>query len=113
MKKNEIYRELQAAAAPSDVDINSLLSAMMATMQVAKQMILTEVQEASRAENQKLLADVREASRAENQKLQVAILSKIEKKLEGSCRKYMSRSAKESLVSRVSHLEKAVEMMSP
>ena len=41
---------------------------MMEKMQVANQMLLTEVQEASRAENQKLF----EAPRAESKKMQEA-----------------------------------------
>ena len=93
--------ELQAPAKTSGGDINSFLAAMMEKMQV-----LTEVQEASRTENQKvqeankkLYVEIQEYFRAENQKLlsesrkvseqkmkntQAAILSKIEKKLEGT-----------------------------
>ena len=66
--EDEEERELQAPASSSGVDINSLLASMMEKMQVANQMLLTEVQEASRTENQKLI----EASRAENQKMKEA-----------------------------------------
>ena len=51
--EDEEERELQVHAIPSDVDINSLLAAMMEKVQ-----ILMEIQEASRTENQKLLAEV-------------------------------------------------------
>ena len=51
-------REIQAPAAASSVDINSLLAAMMEKMEVTNQKLF----EAARTENQKLLADIREAS---------------------------------------------------
>ena len=72
----EEEREIQAPATPSDDDINSLLTAMMETIQVANQKLLADAYEASRAENQKtqeankkLYTKVQETSRAENQKL--------------------------------------------
>ena len=73
---DEEQREIQDSTAPSSIDINSLLAAMMDKMEVANQRLF----EASRAENQKIQEENKklfENSRAENQKLQAAILSKI------------------------------------
>ena len=62
--EDEEKRKIQAPATPSGVDINSLLAAIMAKMEVGNQKLF----ETSRTENWKLLAEVQEASRTENQK---------------------------------------------
>ena len=89
--EDEEERILQAPATSSDVDINSLLVAMMEKMQVANQKLFTDAQETSRTENQKLLTESQRDREQKLETMQAAVLSKFEKKLEATSGKLQEK----------------------